>query len=98
MTNEKELRMAKPPKDPRPHEGIQEEHETHLLDYLFVIVRRKWVLVISFCAVMTLVAVFTFLETPIYRAVCKIRVYTEAPKVLQFDDVTDRGGVVKRSS
>lgn len=85
-------KLAKHPIHFRPQEDIGEvkDQELHLLDYIRVIVRRRWVLIICFCTIMTSTAVFTFLKTPIYQATCRIRIYKEAPKVLQFAEVAPK--------
>lgn len=79
--------MTKRPDSLQHFEGSSGEQEIHLLDYLRVILRRKWVVIIFFCTVMVFTATFTFLKTPIYQAQCKVRIYKDTPKVAQFEDV-----------
>lgn len=63
-----------------PDSGESEE-TFHPLDYLRIIVRRKWVLIISFCTVLTATAMFTFLQTPLYMASATIRIYAQSANV-----------------
>jgi len=44
------------------------EEEINLRDYLDVILRRKWVIIITLLATFSLVAVFTFSSTPLFLA------------------------------
>ena len=91
-TTKKEMRMAKRPIEFELGKNVPKEQEVHLLDYLRVIVRRKWVVIIFFCTVMTSTAVFTLLKTPVYQAASKIRIYKEGPKVAQFGEVMSSQG------
>jgi uncharacterized protein involved in exopolysaccharide biosynthesis len=90
-TTKKEMGMAKRPIDFELGGNVPEE-EIHLLDYLRVIVRRKWVVIIFFCTVMTSTAVFTLLQTPVYQSASKIRIYKEGPNVTQFGEVMSQSG------
>ena len=80
-------KMDEQPEDFRPHEDVSKEREIHLFDYLHVIVRRKWVVIICFCTVMIAVAVFTFLQTPLYRAESKVRIWGYDEQVMDFKGV-----------
>ncbi|MFQ5861532.1 MAG: GumC family protein [Candidatus Brocadiales bacterium] len=59
-----------------------EEEEMHLLDYLRVVLRRLWILVTFFCVTVVTATIYTFLQTPIYQAVCTISIFREEPKIL----------------
>jgi capsular exopolysaccharide synthesis family protein len=45
-----------------------EEDEVHLRDYIDVVLRRKWVVIITLLVVFSFIAVSTLSETPMYRA------------------------------
>jgi capsular exopolysaccharide synthesis family protein len=45
-----------------------DEGETHLRDYIDVVIRRKWVVIITLLAVFSFVAIATLSQTPQYRA------------------------------
>lgn len=77
--------MRKPQKSFPPQADLPEQG-MHLLDYLGILLRRKWVVVISFCSIATLIAVHTLLSIPIYQAVCTMRIYKEPPKIVKFDE------------
>ncbi len=63
------------------------EEEVHLRDYLNVIMRRKWVVVLFFVTVVTTVTLMTFMASPLYKATVTIKIDKELPKVLTFEDV-----------
>ena len=52
----------------------QEEKEAHLLDYLHVVQRRWKIALVVFLLVFAIVAIKTFLETPIYQATVTLRI------------------------
>lgn len=89
--------MANLPTNFQLPDDIPEEQEIHLLDHVRAIFRRKWVVIIFFCTVLTSTAVFTLLKTPIYQGVCKIRIYKEAPKVSQFEEVMPGRGFAEEA-
>jgi capsular exopolysaccharide synthesis family protein len=66
---------------------FQEEEETHLRDYLNVIRRRKWIVIIFLLSVFVTVTLFTFMAIPQYKATTVIKIDKEAPKILSFADV-----------
>ncbi len=57
--------------NPLPEQG---EKEAHLLDYLHVVQRRWKVALVVFLLVFVVVAIKTFLETPIYQATATLRI------------------------
>lgn len=65
----------------------QPEEETHLRDYLGVIMRRKWTAIAFFIVVASAIILWTFLTTPIYRSTVTIKIDKENPYVLKFKDV-----------
>jgi capsular exopolysaccharide synthesis family protein len=60
----------------------------HLRDYLRVLWRRKWILVICVVVLESTVAIGTFLQTPVYRATAKVLIEREVPKVMSFQEVS----------
>ncbi|MCG2720580.1 MAG: polysaccharide biosynthesis tyrosine autokinase [Thermodesulfovibrionales bacterium] len=67
----------------------QQEEEVHLRDYLNVILRRKWILITFFVAVVTTVTIGTFLKEPVYESTITIRIDKENPNILSFKDVVN---------
>ena len=57
-------------------EPMDEPHETeiHLKDYLRVVVKRKWVVLAVFVAVVTTVAIATFRQRPVYQATAQLQI------------------------
>lgn len=63
------------------------EEELHIRDYLQVILRRKWIVITFFIAVVTTVTIGTFLISPQYKAGVTIRIDKENPNILSFKEV-----------
>jgi capsular exopolysaccharide synthesis family protein len=61
----------------------------HLLDYVRVLYRRRYVAMTAFILVVVLVTVYTFTKTPIYEASVQIEIDYASPKVVPFQQVTD---------
>jgi capsular exopolysaccharide synthesis family protein len=64
----------------------------HLLDYVRVLYRRRYVAMTAFILVVVLVTVYTFTQTPIYQASVQIEIDYASPKVVPFQQVTDSQG------
>jgi capsular exopolysaccharide synthesis family protein len=62
---------------------------THLLDYVRVLYRRRYVAMTAFIVVVVLVTVYTFTRTPVYQASVQIEIDYASPKVVPFQQVTD---------
>ena len=63
------------------------EEEIHLRDYARVVLRRKWIIIVSFITLVTLVTFHTFKATPIYQATTQVKIDRENPNVLSFEEV-----------
>lgn len=66
---------------------MRPEEETHLRDYLNVILRRKWVVLAFFISVVSIVTIYTFFMKPVYKAVAVIRIDKDSPDILAFKDL-----------
>lgn len=82
------------PYEPRPlspeqlkFEEFTAPEEAHLRDYLGVILRRKWIVIVFFAAVVVTVAISSFMMAPLYKATAVIRISREEPNVYTFKDV-----------
>ncbi len=53
------------------------EEEIHLLDYLEVIKRRKWIVIACLVCILTSVGLGTYLTQPVYQATAKLKVGKE---------------------
>jgi succinoglycan biosynthesis transport protein ExoP len=61
----------------------------HLLDYVRVLYRRRYVAVTAFTLVVVASGVHTYTRIPIYQATAQIEIDYESPKVVPFRQVTD---------
>lgn len=65
--------------------------ELHLLDYLRIIARRRWVVIASFVVIVTGVTLWTLKQTPIYRASATLMIEPATPKIVSFQEVMPMG-------
>ena len=63
--------------------------EPHLLDYVRVLYKRRWIAGTAFTVVMLLVTVYTFTATPVYEASTKLLIEADNPNVVSFKQVID---------
>ncbi len=63
------------------------EEEVHLMDYLNVILKRKWIVLIFLISVFVTVAILTSMMTPLYKSTAILKIEKESPNVLSFKDV-----------
>lgn len=68
-----------------------ERKEVHLRDYWATIVRWRWTITATFFIVTTLVALFTFLQAPVYRAIAKVEIQPSTRRVAPVADVSEMG-------
>jgi capsular exopolysaccharide synthesis family protein len=61
--------------------------ETHLLDYVRVLYKRRWIAVSASTVVLLLVTVYTFTVTPVYQATTKLLIESDTPNVVSFKEV-----------
>ena len=54
--------------------GDTEENSIHLLDYWHVLLARRWTVLAVFATIVTVTAIATFKQTPIYRATTTIQI------------------------
>ncbi|MBI4634802.1 MAG: GumC family protein [Candidatus Rokubacteria bacterium] len=71
-----------------PREAVS---EVHLKDYLRVLRKHRWLITGIFLVVVVTVAIWTFLQVPIFQASATVLIEPEAPKVLNIQDVTPIG-------
>ena len=63
----------------------------HLREYVRVLRKHAWLILACFVVVVGAVALGTYLQEPIYRGVTKALIAHEAPKVVNFQEVTPSG-------
>lgn len=64
------------------------DHSFHLLDYVKLLRRHRWLFVAIFLTTVVTVAVWTFTQTPIYQASATVLIEPEVPKVLNIQEIT----------
>jgi capsular exopolysaccharide synthesis family protein len=69
----------------------EEHREVHLLDYLRMVWRGRWTAVTVFAVVVTLVAVGTFTQKPVYRARTTVEITPQPRKVTPLAEVAELG-------
>src|SRR5262245_34723254 len=62
---------------------------THLLDYVKVIYKRRWVAMTSFALVVLAATVYSFTATPIYEAKTRLLIEAEEHNVVSFKQVLE---------
>jgi succinoglycan biosynthesis transport protein ExoP len=67
--------------------GETDEDSIHLLDYWHVLLARRWTVLAVFVTIVTVTAIATFKQTPIYRASATIQIDRENSNVLSFKEV-----------
>jgi capsular exopolysaccharide synthesis family protein len=79
------------PGDPGYPDAMQQAagEEPHLLDYVRVLHKRRWVAGTAFTVVFLLVTVYTFTATPIYEATTKLLIEADNPNIVSFKEVID---------
>lgn len=72
---------------------MHKEAETgiHLNDYLKILRRRKWIIIIFFMTIVPFVVVGTFIQKSIYRATSSLIVEMKVPDIIKFNDATTLG-------
>ena len=77
------MKDAPPPTD--------DHREVHLLDYWRIVWRGRWTVLSIFVVVVTLVAVGTFTQKPVYRATATVEITSQARKVAPVADAGELG-------
>jgi capsular exopolysaccharide synthesis family protein len=81
---------TQPPEESQP----EPRGESHLWDYVHVLLRRRRLLLAVFAAVVAIAAARTFLTRPVYEATAQLLIEKTDPNVLNFRGVTEeRAGV-----
>ncbi len=67
--------------------GAFPEEEIHLRDYLAVILKRKWTIIVCFAVLVTTVTIGSFKMEPVYKATCQVLIERENPNVVNIQEV-----------
>ena len=68
-----------------------EKKEVDLLEYVRVVLKRKWVLVTFATVLVALAAVLSFTKTPLYRATATLLIDEPGASLLNIQDVLNAG-------
>ncbi|MFQ5877217.1 MAG: GumC family protein [Acidobacteriota bacterium] len=71
--------------------AVSEKQEAHLLDYWRTIWRGRWTVLSIFVIVVTLVALGTFTQEPVYRATATVEISPQSRKVSPVAEVVEMG-------
>ncbi len=63
------------------------EEKIHLRDYVRVMLRRMWIVIVSLIISVTTVTIFSFKATPIYQATTQVMIDRESSNDIAFEDV-----------
>jgi len=66
---------------------VPPEEGPHLRDYLNVVLRRKWIVILFFLSVVVTVTLSSYLTKPVYKSTAVIKIDKENPNILTFKDV-----------
>src|SRR5262245_44733484 len=69
--------------------GLLEGPDTHLIDYLRVLYKRRWTAFTAFALVAGAITVYTFTATPVYEARTRLLLEAEQQHVVNFKQVVD---------
>lgn len=61
--------------------------EVHLRDYLNIILKRKWIVIIFLISVVITTIILTLMTTPLYKSTAVVRIDKDAPNILTFKGV-----------
>ena len=65
--------------------------DLHARDYISILLRRKWTIVLFFVITVTLITCITFTQTPVYRASSTVIVDVASPDILAVKDIIKLG-------
>jgi succinoglycan biosynthesis transport protein ExoP len=80
------IRPESPREQEAPVDALAEE-VPHLLDYLNVVLKRRWVVLSCLLIVFSTVAMVTLKQKPVYKGTVLIEINPEQPHVLNFSEV-----------
>ncbi len=66
---------------------VIKEEKIHLRDYVRIMLRRMWIVIISLIIPVTTVTIFSFKATPIYQTTTQVMIVSENPNVVSIEDV-----------
>jgi uncharacterized protein involved in exopolysaccharide biosynthesis len=79
MPEEKESQAQYPQYPQYPDYQYQEE-EIDLREYLRIILKRRWLIATIVIVITSIVAIYSFMAEPVYRATCQVLIEKEKSK------------------
>jgi polysaccharide biosynthesis transport protein len=73
------------------NEPLEPVREAHLKDYYRILRKHRWLVAGLFLVTVFSVAIWSFVQTPVYQASATVLIEPEPPKVLNIQDVTPIG-------
>lgn len=67
------------------------ETNVHLTDYVKILWRKKWIVIIFFMTIVSFVAIGTFFQKSTYKATASLIIEMKEPDILKFNDMTTLG-------
>ncbi len=64
-----------------------QEEEIDLKDYLRIIIKRRWLIATILIVLTSIVAIYSFMAEPIYKATAQVLIEKENPKVVDVEEV-----------
>ena len=77
-----------PPSSYVRYSNYEQGEDFHLRDYIAVVLKRKWIVLSFFIAVVVTTAIFTSFMIPLYRSTVVVKIDKQSPNVLSFKDMT----------
>jgi capsular exopolysaccharide synthesis family protein len=71
--------MASPPPPPVMDYDSEMFQERNLREYFHVLLKRKWTIIVTFLSIFLMVALYTFIRTPIFRASANLQITEDNP-------------------
>lgn len=70
-----------------PEYQYQDEEEVDLRDYLRIIIKRRWLIATILIVLTSIVAIYSFMAEPVYKATVQVLIEKENPKVVNVEEV-----------
>ncbi|PYN23693.1 MAG: hypothetical protein DMD99_13465 [Candidatus Rokuibacteriota bacterium] len=85
----RQARRPAPAARPRLYAYPGEEEGVHFWDFWHVLSRRRWTVISFFIVTVIAVTIWTFTTRPVYTSSATLRIETEQPHVVKFDEVVN---------
>jgi capsular exopolysaccharide synthesis family protein len=93
--SQRQLRLAPAGRQPEALSSVSPTEPVdggHLLDYVRVLYKRRWIAATAFLVVVVTVTLYTFTVTPTFEATTRLLIESDNPNVVNFAEVIDEQG------